>query len=143
MSSVSSSNMIEIEGIDAQHVGSARGDGTPGSGLYSVPVKLKQLPSPTWARLFPENWDHPPEWSTLHRPGIARVVGDTILLSATTIEEVRDVHTKTLRLAVTATNEQAAAIAERQRTADDRKTQDRAMHRANIRDVASEIRFDT
>jgi hypothetical protein len=55
MSSVSS-DIVEIDGIDEKNVGSPRRYGTAGSGLYSVPIKLKQTPSPTWADLFPANW---------------------------------------------------------------------------------------
>ena len=36
----------------------------------------------------------------MHRPGIASVEGDEILLNGTTIEEVRDYHRKTLNLCI-------------------------------------------
>lgn len=137
-----SSDTIEIDCIDVDNAGSPRNDGTPGSGLYMVPIKLKQTPSPTWASLFPENWDHPREWSSRHRPGIARVLGDTIVLNGTTVEEVRDVHVKTLKLAVEATNEQAAAVAERERLAREAAARQHVEHEANLREVASEVRFD-
>lgn len=42
----------------------------------------------------------------MHRPGIARVVGDQIVLDGTTVEEVRRYHLTTLKLAVKVTNEQ-------------------------------------
>jgi hypothetical protein len=137
-----SSDTIEIDCIDVDNAGSPRNDGTPGSGLYMVPIKLKQTPSPTWASLFPENWDHPREWSSRHRPGIAQVLGDTIVLNGTTVEEVRDVHVKTLKLAVEATNEQATAVAERERLVREAAARQHAEHEANIREVASEVRFD-
>jgi hypothetical protein len=141
MRSVSSDTM-EIDCIDVDNAGSPRKDGSPGSGLYVVPIRLKQTPSPTWASLFPGNWDHPQEWSSRHRPGIAQVVGDTIVLNGTTVEEVRDVHAKTLTLAVEATNEQVTAIAERERLACVAAERQRTAHEANIREVASEVRFD-
>ena len=137
-----SSDTIEIDRVDVDNAGSPRNDGTPGSGLYMVPIKLKQTPSPTWASLFPENWDHPREWSSRHRPGIAQVLGDTIVLNGTTVEEVRDVHVKTLKLAVEATNEQATAVAERERLVREAAARQQAEHEANLREVASEVRFD-
>jgi len=137
-----SRDTVEIDCIDVNNAGNPRNDGTPGSGLYVVPIRLKQTPSPNWASLFPGNWDHPQEWSSRHRPGIAQVVGDTIVLNGTTVEEVRDVHVKTPKLAVEATNEQAAAVAERERVARDVAARQHAAHEANLREVASEVRFD-
>ncbi len=36
----------------------------------------------------------------MHRPGIASVVDDEILLNGTTIEEVREYHRETLKLCI-------------------------------------------
>jgi hypothetical protein len=141
MSSVSS-NTVEIEGIDTKNVGSPTSDGTAGSALYAVSIKLKQTPSPTWVQLFPNNWDRPREWTAMHRPGIAQVIGDRIVLNGTTVEEVRDVHATTLKLAVEATNEQAAEIAERERQAREAAGQAQAEHSANVGKVATEVKFD-
>jgi hypothetical protein len=136
-----SSDTVEIEGIDTDHVTAPRNDGTAGSGLYAVGIKLKQTPSPKWARLFPDNWDRPREWSTMHRPGIARVLGDRIVLDGTTIEEVRDVHVKTLKIAVEMTNEQAAELAERARAQRAQAAKEQAEHAANVQSVAADIKF--
>jgi hypothetical protein len=136
------SNMITIVGIDAENVGSPRNGGRGGA-LYQVPIKLDETPSQIWSRLFPENWDHPPEWSNMHRPGIAQVRGSCIVLNGTTVEEVRDVHAKTLELAVRVTNEQAAAVAERERVASEAAAKTETEHRAKVADIASEVRFNT
>src|ERR1700684_2965500 len=107
--STTSQYPLQIVEVDTEHVGTPRLDGTAGSGLYAVPVKLNMEPPPLWTRLFPDNWDRPPEWSNMHRPGIAKVVGDRIVLDGTTIQEVRDTHAKTLKLAVETTNAQMEA----------------------------------
>jgi hypothetical protein len=133
---------VRILGVDTEDIGTPRNDGTPGSALYSVPIKLNISPPSVWAQLFPNNWDQPPEWSNRHRPGIASVVGDRIVLNGTTIEEVRDVHTKTLKLAVETTNAQFEDYEERQRLARQAEREQQAAHQRNIQEVASEIRFD-
>jgi hypothetical protein len=70
------------------------------------------------------------------------VIGDTIVLAGTTVEEVRDVHVKTLKLAVAATNMQAAEVAERARLARAAAAKQEEEHKANVRGVASEVKFD-
>ena len=85
-----------------------RNDSTPGSALYRVPLKLNRTPDTRWSRLFRANWDSPPSFTTMHRPGIGSVVGDTIVLDGTTIEELERYHAKTLKLAVDVTNQQVA-----------------------------------
>lgn len=64
------------------------------------------------------------------------------VLNGTTVEEVRDVHVKTLKLAVEATNEQVAVIAERERQARETAARQHAEHEANTREIAAEVRFD-
>src|SRR4051812_79770 len=91
---------VRIVGIDAATVGTPRNDGTRGSALYAVPIKLDRIPSREWAQAFPEAWDRPPAWTSMHRPGIAHISGDRIILDGTTVEEVRDYHAATLKLVV-------------------------------------------
>ena len=133
---------ISIVGIDTENVGHPRNDGTPGSGLYAVPVKLSRDPSAREARLLVYFWDNPSSWTTMHRRGIARISGSSLILDGTTIEEVRDIHVATVRQAVAATNaEYASELAkdERELELDDAR---RAAHEAEVRRVASEIRFE-
>ena len=132
---------ISIVGIDTENVGHPRNDGTPGSGLYAVPVKLSRAPSVREARLLVHFWDNPSSWTTMHRRGIARISGSSLILDGTTIEEVRDIHVATVRQAVAATNaEYASELAkdEREFELDEAR---RAAHEAEVRRVASEIRF--
>ena len=72
---------IKIVGVLTDEVGEPRNDGTRGSALYSIPFKLNRVPLPEWSRLFVSTWDRPPQWTTSHRPGIARVYGDKIVLT--------------------------------------------------------------
>jgi hypothetical protein len=72
--------------------------------LYAVPFTLSAVPNPEWRRLFGPIWTMPPRWSKMHRPGIARVAGDRIILDGTTIEEVEKFHFETLQLVVAVTN---------------------------------------
>lgn len=133
---------IKIIGIDVENVGKPRNNGPQGSALYRVPLKLSERPSAVWAELFPHVWDRPPEWTTQHRPGIGRVVADTIVLDGTTVEEVRDVHLKTLKLVVAEVNGRAAEIEAKRQTDRERKeAQDRA-HEHSVREVAKDIRFE-
>jgi hypothetical protein len=95
---VSNFEPIAIIGVDTPNVGTPRNDGTRGSGLYRVPIKLSRQPPREWAAALSDVWNYPPEFTTMHRPGIASVSGDTVVLEGTTVEEVRDYHARTLTL---------------------------------------------
>lgn len=130
---------LHIVGIDTERVGRPRNDGTPGSALYAVPLKLSRMPTIGEARLLVHFWDNPSSWSTMHRRGIARIQGDSLVLDGTTIEEVRDHHISTVRGAVAATNTANAidvAAEARDGELDDARV---AEHKANVLKVAAEI----
>ena len=133
---------IRITRVIVEDVTEPRNDGTAGSALYTVPFQLSATPPGEWRSLFIRHWNHPPRFTTMHRPGIARMSRDRVLLEGTTIEEVKQYHRDTLILAVDEANrEYRAQIAEarrKQRAAEERKAQ----HRRNVDDVAAEIRFD-
>jgi hypothetical protein len=136
--------MIEplvIVGVDTDHIGSPRNDNTPGSALYAVPIKLSRRPSAVEAELLVAHWDRPPSFTMMHRPSIAHVVGDTLVLDGTTIEEVRDRHAETLRLVVAATNADAAKHEQAQGERRAAETAAAAAHISKVRDVAAEIKF--
>lgn len=133
---------IKIEGVLADEVGRPRNDGTRGSALYVVPIKLNRRPVGEWDDLFVRAWNHPPEWTTMHRPGIARVQGDRIILDGTTIEEVRDVHRATLKLAVEVANKEMAELVRRRRLEEEAARQREQMHRDHVRKTVDDLRFD-
>jgi hypothetical protein len=133
---------VRIEGILADEAGRPANDGTRGSALYSIPFKLSSAPSNDWSDLFIHTWDHPPRYTTRHRPGIARVQGDRIILTRTTIEEVKDVHRDTLKLVVETVNQQIAEQVRSRRAAEEARQHDEQQHRDNIRKLADDISFD-
>ena len=139
---VAQSTNIQIEGVIADQVSTPRMDGTAGSALYRVPFKLSRRPDYEWANLLVENWNHPSSYTSMHRPGIASVVGDTIVLDGTTLDEVKRYHRDTLKLALTTTNRQyneleALRIAEEEQ---ERKREE--SHRRAVFKQAGDISFD-
>jgi hypothetical protein len=112
---------IRITGVDEKGLGRPRNDGTQGSALYLVPLRLSRRPSQDWAAYFERTWNRN-LYSTMHRPGIASVSGDRILLDGTTLEEVAQHHLETVRSAVAQANDwerelKAAKQREQQRQA--------------------------
>lgn len=132
---------IAILGIITDRVTIPRMDGTRGSALYSIPFKLSKRPSRLWEQLFIASWNSPPSFSTMHRPGIASVHGDEIVLNGTTIEEVRDYHRDTLKLCVDIANQKEAQILEQERLKKEREELRKRKHYNNVQHIADEIRF--
>jgi hypothetical protein len=137
----SESEPVEIVGVIVDEVSEPRNDGTRGSGPYRVPIRLSRRPSETWAGLFVETWNHPPSFTTMHRPGIAYIVGDKIVLDGTTIEEVEKYHAMTLGLVVEKVNADAAVIEERERKRREAEEVERMEHMDRVREVSERIRF--
>jgi hypothetical protein len=133
---------LSIVGIDAPHVGAPRNDGTPGSALYAVPIKLSRRPSAREAEWLVQHWDRPPPFSTMHRRGIAYMASDCLVLDGTTVEEVRDYHAKTLSLVVAAVNASEAAASARDAAERVAAAERLDAHHQNVTDVASSVRFD-
>jgi hypothetical protein len=102
---------LTITGVDAQHIGNPRADGTSGSGLYSVPIKLNRSVTPIEAQLLLEHWDRPTVVPARHCPGILRATGSTVVLDGTTIEEIRRFHADTLKRAIGLVNVEIAEYA--------------------------------
>lgn len=118
-----------------------RNDGTRGSALYSIPFRLSRKPTRKWSELFLRNWDNPPSFTSMHRPGIARVVSDKIILDGTTIEEVKQYHRDTLILCVEKTNEEEKQIRKREEQLKRKKQEERENHYRNIDDISKDIKF--
>lgn len=132
---------IRVTGVDEKGLGRPRNDGTRGSALYLVPLRLSRQPSRNWAAYFERAWNGG-FFSTMHRAGIASVSGDRILLDGTTVEEVAKHHLETVRKVVLEANEwerqaHAAEQLERQRQANaEAERQDR------IHAALNEMKFD-
>lgn len=132
---------VEIKGLMSAEVGSPRSDGRAGSGLYAVPIRLSRMLSADEAQLLGGIWDRPPRFTTMHRPGIARVSGDIFVLDATTVDEVERYHAATLAAVVDRFNVDAARAAEYNSSRAATEEQAEAVHRQHVQDVARRIRF--
>ena len=130
---------IRIVGVDAKGISAPRNDGTRGSALYRVPILLSRKPDQVWAQLMVQNWDRPPLFTTMHRPGIGSVVGRAFVLDGTTLEEVEQYHLKTLKLAIEATNSQYEEIIRRQRADKDAAATAKREHQAHVASTLDRI----
>ncbi len=133
---------IRILEVITSQVTEPRNDGTEGSGLYAVPIRLSASAPPEWAGLFIANWNSPPRFTSMHRPGIAVVHRDTVTLSGTTIDEIERYHADTLKLVAEVTNRQYGELMTQRAAEQARKQEIADQHRAQIKDVAKRISFD-
>lgn len=132
---------IKITGIILDGVTQPKMDGTRGSALYRVPFRLSERPPSEWKQLFLQAWDLPPRFSGMHRPGIASVVGDAIVLDGTTIDEVAEHHRDTLMLCVEQANQEYRKLVERREADERRRREQIEQHQSHLADVARRIRF--
>jgi hypothetical protein len=133
---------IKIVGVIEDQVGVPRNDRRPGSALYEVPFRLSGEPSEQWTEFFVDAWNRPSEFTSMHRPGIARVEGDRIILDGTTIEEVERYHLKTLKLAVERANELSAQWRRSREQRGKAQNDQEASHRQHVKEVAKRLKFD-
>jgi len=133
---------IRIKGIIVDEVTVPKMDGTRGSGLYAIPFKLSKIPSSIWAEAFVNSWNSPPEWSSMHRFGIARVTGDKIILDGTTIEEVEKHHKKTLLLCVEVANKKEQEYFQKKSYSETLEQKRIDAHKKSVIDNMSKITFD-
>ncbi|NOS81114.1 MAG: toll/interleukin-1 receptor domain-containing protein [Nitrospira sp.] len=133
---------IKITGIIADKVTTPRMDGTAGSALYGVPFRLSRRPPSGWDDLFVQSWNHPPQFTSMHRPGIASVAGDVIWLRGTTLEEVERYHRDTLKLAVEQANKTYDEIRREHEALRKSEQERKQAHDDSIRDAAKRISFD-
>lgn len=133
---------IKITRVIVEDITEPRNDGTLGSALYSIPFALSRTPPTEWMQLFTGNWNHPPGFTQMHRPGIANIYGSTVTLKGTTIEEVERYHRDTLQLAVAVTNKQYRDWRREQEQRRAREQAEQEQHRKRIEDASKRIKFD-
>lgn len=133
---------IRIVGIVEEGIGKPRNDGSPGSALYRIPLRLSRQPSRIWSDHFVETWNHPPRSTTMHRPGIVSVSGDTVILNGTTMDELERYHVETLRHVLDKVNADVAEHEREERVRLERDEEARRQHEQSVRDAASRIQFD-
>ena len=78
----------------------------------------------------------------MHRPGIASVNGERVVLDGTTVEEVERYHRATLVLATQEANERYLEILRGRRDQEEREQQRLEQHKQVVADAAKRIRFD-
>ena len=139
---VSEDEPIKIKGIVIDEISQPRNDGTLGSALYKIPFELNRTPSYEWKELFVNAWNYPPQFTSMHRPGIASVYGNQVILDGTTIDEVEQYHKDTLKLAVEVANQQIEEIYLKQQQQAERERIEREKHRKRIDDISKRINFD-
>lgn len=129
---------IRIKGIIVDEVTQPLNDGTRGSGLYKIPFELNRTPTNQWIELFINSFNYPPEFTQMHRPGIALVYGNKIYLNGTTIEEVERYHKKTLKLAVDVANKIFTEIQAKNKQKEEEFIRQQEQHRKNVVDIGKE-----
>lgn len=132
---------IRILGILTDEVSVPRLDGTRGSGLYKIPFQLSGNPSKRWSDYFVEAWNRPPSFSTMHRPGIASVIGSKVILNGTTIEEVRDYHRETLVLCIDVANQKESEVLRRLQAIQENKEMQKRAHYDKVNNISEDIEF--
>ena len=133
---------IRILGIVVDEIGKPLNDGSRGGALYRVPFQLSARPSDKWADAFIEKWNRPRRFTSMHRPGIARIGGDKIYLEGTTVDEVERYHRDTLKLAVEDANQITAEYDAEQRARFEMERKRAEEHEQSVREAAKRISFD-
>ena len=133
---------IRLTGIVVESVTVPRNDGSAGSALYEIPISLSRSPDGDWSRMFIRNWDSPPRFTSMHRPGIARIRGATVVLNGTTVEEVEKYHRNTLLLVLEETNREYKDLKAGKDRLSIRNQRMREAHKSQVEDVARRIKFD-
>ena len=133
---------IKVVRVIVEDVTRPRNDGTAGSALYAIPFALSDRPPAEWRNIFIKNWNHPPRYTLMHRPGIANIQDATVVLDGTTIDEVEQYHRDTLQLAINKTNHQYREWRDKQEQYRAREEALREDHEKHIEDVSKRIKFD-
>jgi hypothetical protein len=132
---------IRIEGVIVDEITVPRGDGSAGSALYAIPFRLNRRPPAEWADFFIEGWNRPSTFTSMHRPGIAHVYDDKVILDGTTVEEVERYHRGTLLLAADAANKSYAQLIASRQIEQARERQMIEAHKASVSDAAKKLKF--
>lgn len=99
---------IEVVEIVEEEIASPRTLLSDKTDTYSIPFRVSAVPPLKWVALFEKLWNNPPDHLQNHRPEIARLVGDKVILDDTNIDEIEAVHFTALQLIIDETNKQYA-----------------------------------
>ena len=109
--------------------------------VYTVVFQLSEEPSARWGDFFVHFWDRPQVAyaQSHHRPGMASVVANRLVLEETTIDEVEGYHLPVIKAAVRMANEaEGRAVVEDHRRAERRRLEE-AEHRRHVAEVAKRL----
>ena len=107
-----------------------------------MPFQLSRQPSIEWSGHFIETWNHPPSYSTMHRPHIRRILGDRLILEGTTVDEIEKYHQDTLKLVLETVNRDIAELEAKLRREQEKRDEQLRQHRQTVEEAAKRIRFD-
>ncbi len=133
---------IKLQEVITEEVTQPRNDGTPGSALYRVPIRLNKRPSALWGNIFVATWDRPPQYTSSHRPGIASVIGDKILLDGTTLDEIKTTHKETLKLCVEVANEKEEKEIAKSKAIETKRAEEARRFRDEVERKSKDISFE-
>ena len=77
----------------------------------------------------------------MHRPGIARIHGDKVILNGTTVAEVERYHRDTLILAAEEANKGYIEWQRRRQAAEERERGRLDAHKQSVEDAAKRLKF--
>ena len=133
---------IRIEAVVREGIGEPRNDGTPGSALYRVPLRLSRRPSELWKQVFENEWNN--QFYSMLRE--AHVQADTIVFPKTTMEELEHHHVGQLRQVLDRVNRRVAEIEREARISAQREGEERAalkrQHDESVARVSERLKFD-
>ena len=132
---------IKVEGFFQSDIGHPKNDGTPGSGLYSVPIKLSAAPPREWIDTFIEAFDGLEKYDSGHRQGIASISQNRLTLNGTTMEEIESSHQRTIQLAMERANTAYAELLMKRSAADTKKNAEAESHRKHVEELAKKIKW--
>lgn len=78
----------------------------------------------------------------MHRPRIASVRGDAIILNGTTLEEVKKYHRDTLILCVDEANKVEEQLVQKRKKQQEQEKESKEVHQQIIRNIAGDIDFE-
>jgi hypothetical protein len=81
-------------------------------------------------------------FTNIHRPGIASVQDDKVILNGTTVEEVKRYHRATLIQAVQEANQRFQEFEARRRAHEQRERERIEAHKKSAADAANRLKFD-
>lgn len=133
---------IRIIGVVREGIGEPLNDGSAGSALYRVPLRLSRTPSDLWVQVFEQEWGS--QLYTMLRD--AYVEGDTIVFPATTMDEIERHHLAQLRSVIDRVNQRTDEVRQQQNAAARRQAELRAQqkreHEQSIERVMERLSFD-